>query len=98
MLNWDLTPLMAALVEAAEALGGGGRETDIVGQAASSGENGRYGADAHFAKGVRELETRGIFRGDRFGTARHWYLTDQAWAERGHTGPPPRTQQLGMLG
>jgi hypothetical protein len=97
-LNWTLTPLMWALVEAAERLGGGGRETELAREAAAHGESGHYGDDAHFAKGIRELEARGIFRGEIQGTARLWWMTDQAWLDRDHDGPAPGTQQLGLLG
>jgi hypothetical protein len=96
-LDWRITPLMLSAVEAAERLGGGGRESELAREAASRGETGRYGDAAHFAKGLRALRDRGIFRTERLGRAQMWYLTDQAWAERGHHGPPPRLSQEAMF-
>lgn len=96
MINWQLSPLMRALVDAAERMGGGGREKDIYREAASRGESGRHGDDAHFAKGIRELETRGIFRSERMGEGRYWWLTEEAWRDRGHSGPAPASQQMGL--
>jgi hypothetical protein len=97
MLNWDLTPLMGALVEAAERMGGGGREADLYRAAASEGETGRYGDAAHFAKGLRELEDRGIFRSTWLGSAKQWWLTDEAWRDRGHASPAPGHDQAGLF-
>jgi hypothetical protein len=98
MLNWNLSPLMTAIVEAAERMGGGGRDSELSAEAASRGEGGRDTDHAHFAKGYRELEARGILRSEWFGSARYWWLTAEAWADRGHEGPAPGTAQLGMLG
>jgi hypothetical protein len=97
-LNWALSPVMTAIVEAAERMGGGGRDAELSREAASQGEAGRDTDHAHFAKGYRELETRGILRSEWQGRARHWYLTAEAWEERGHTGPAPGTAQMGLLG
>lgn len=97
MLNWALSPLMREIVEAAERLGGGGRRADIVEEAARRGESGRHGAEAHFAQGFVELIDRGILRRDREATQMLW-LTDEAWVERGHRGPPPRSSQMGLFG
>jgi hypothetical protein len=96
-LNWQLTPLMRAIVEAAERLGGGGRDAELSREAASRGESGRDTDHAHFAKGYRQLEERGILRRDWQGDALCWWLTEQAWRDRGHGGPAPGTAQLGML-
>jgi hypothetical protein len=98
MLNWQLSPLMRQIVEAAERMGGGGTDADLSREAASRGESGYHGDHAHFAKAYRELEDRGILRRERMGDRLLWWLTEEAWRERGHGGPPPRTQQIGLFG
>ena len=98
MLNWQLSPLMRAIVDAAERLGGGGTDAELSREAASRGESGRDTDHAHFAKGYRELEARGILRRERMGERLYWWLTDDAWRERGHAGPMPGLNQMGLFG
>jgi hypothetical protein len=98
MLNWDLSPLMLAVVGAAERMNGGGTDAELSREAASRGESGRDSDHAHFAKGFRELEARGILRREVMGRRLCWWLTEEAWRELGHDGPAPGTQQLGMFG
>ena len=97
MLNWQLTPLMRELIDGIERLGGGGRESVIAEEASSRGESGDYGADAHFAKALRELEARGILRREMVITARYWWMTEAAWRERGHRGPAPAFPQTPLF-
>ncbi len=97
-LNWTLTPLMREIVEACERFGGGGRDAEISHAAAARGETGRVGDHAHFAKGYRELEARGILRRERTISGLYWWLTETAWRERGHEGDAPGTAQMGLLG
>jgi hypothetical protein len=98
MLDWNLSPLMRAIVDAAERMGGGGTDAELSREAASRGESGRDSDHAHFAKGYRELEARGILRRERMGDRLCWWLTETAWRERGHDGPMPGTQQMGLFG
>jgi hypothetical protein len=95
-LNWNLSPPMAALVEALERLGGRAATTRVEAEASSRGENSRHGPHSHFGKAWTELKARGIVRDEReAGVMR--CLTETAWAERGHDGPPPRSPQEGLF-
>jgi hypothetical protein len=96
-LNWELSPLMRAIVDAAERMGGGGTDAELSREAASRGESGRDSDHAHFAKGYRELERRGILRRERVGERLCWWLTEEAWRERGHAGSAPGTAQIGLF-
>jgi hypothetical protein len=95
-INWEMTPLMTAIVDALEKLDGVADERGLAHMASLSGENGRYGAKAHFAKGVRALEVRGILT-IVVVERRYWCFTEQAWRDRGHTGPAPRPVQEAMF-
>lgn len=96
-LNWTLSPLMRAVTDALDRLGGVARESDLHREAASRGEGGPYGDQAHFAKGTRELKDRGILATEMVGDARMYMFSPEAWADMGRSGEPPRSQQLGML-
>lgn len=98
MLDWNLTPLMRAIVDAAESMGGGGRDARLSHAAAARGETGHMGDHAHFAKGYRALEARGILRHETTISGLHWWLTEQAWREMGHRGPAPGTEQERLFG
>jgi hypothetical protein len=87
-----LTPLQRALVDAAVRIGGGGAEDVLEREASRFGENGAYGAKAHFAKGLRALEARGIFRKDRVRYRDSW-LTEDAARDLGLDYVPANPQE-----
>lgn len=96
MLNWDLSPIMRAICNALDRLGGVARWADLSREAGLE-EQGEHGDQAHFAKGTQELERRGILESWLRGDARMFQWSEAAWRERGRTGPPPRDQQIGLL-
>jgi hypothetical protein len=88
-----LSRLEAALVAAAEALGGGGSTEQIRDKAVQmTGDSGPYGPEAHYARAFYDLADRGVFVMDKE-PYRSFWLADDVWRALGHEEPIVRPQE-----